>query len=43
MNDNQVELLLETLRESNRILESKLEQIDRSLDQIKEELREINR
>lgn len=43
MNDNQAQLLIETLRESNRILEQKLEQIDRSLDQIKEEVKEINR
>lgn len=42
MNDNQAELLIETLRESNRILESKLEQLDRSLDQIKDQLKEIN-
>lgn len=43
MNDRQAELLIEALRESNRILESKLEQLDRSLDKIQEEIREINR
>lgn len=43
MNDRQAELLIETLRESNRILETKLEQLDRSLDKIQEELKEINK
>lgn len=43
MNDRQAELLIETLRESNQILETKLEQLDRSLDKIQEELREISR
>lgn len=42
MNDNQAQLLIETLRDSNRILEQKLEQIDRSLDKIRDEIREIN-
>lgn len=42
MNDNQAEQLIEALRESNRILESKLEQIDRSIDKIRDELRDMN-
>ena len=42
MNDNQAERLIESLRETNSTLREKLEQIDRSLDQIKDQLREIN-
>lgn len=42
MNDRQVELLIETLRDINRTLEQGLEKIDRSLDQIKEEVRDNN-
>lgn len=38
MNDRQAELLIDTLRDINR----SLEKMDRSLDQIKDELREIN-
>ena len=42
MNDNQADRLIEALRETNSTLREKLEQIDRSLDQIKDQLREIN-
>jgi hypothetical protein len=42
MNDRQAELLIDTLRDINKTLEQGLEKIDRSLDQIKDELREVN-
>jgi hypothetical protein len=38
MNDRQAESLIDTLRDINR----SLEKMDRSLDQIKDELREAN-
>lgn len=42
MNDRQAELLIETLRESNQILERKMDVLERALEKIHDELREIN-
>ena len=42
MDDRKAELLIDILRDINRTLEQGLEKIDRSLDQIKEEIRDNN-
>jgi hypothetical protein len=40
MNDRNAEQIIKVLREINRTLEQGLEKIDRSLDQMKEEVRD---
>ena len=40
MDDREVEKFLDVLRDINRTLETGLEKIDRSLDQIREEIRD---
>ena len=40
MNDRQAEQMIDALRDINRTLEQGLEKIDRSLDQMKEEVRD---
>jgi len=42
MNDSNAEQLIESLRNVNRTLEQGLEKIDRSLDQIKKEIKDNN-